>query len=92
MSIPMSAAAVLERHFLEMRGRVLEVAASLDRIDRADGAAAVLQDERLEQLRQAIGTLVDGEPDRAGRVQAIFSDPYDPEWNRPAAGTADGRR
>ncbi len=73
----MNAMDLLERDFLKMRHRVLDVAAALDRIDRADGAEAVLRDPRMTMLREAVQTLTSGEPDRAERVQMIFSIPFD---------------
>ncbi|MEP0841263.1 MAG: hypothetical protein HRF43_00970 [Phycisphaerae bacterium] len=79
----MPAEAVLDRYFLDMRAKVLDVAATLDRIDRADGSRTVRRDGRLGQLREAIGVLLSDEGDRAARVQMIFSDPYEPNWPRP---------
>lgn len=73
----MNAMDALERDFLTMRHRVLDVAAALDRIDRADGAEAVLRDPRMTMLREAVNTLASGKPDRAERVQMIFSIPFD---------------
>jgi len=70
----------LDCHFLDTRHRILDVAAALDRIDRSDQPGAVNADPRLQQLRAAIGLLTDGKPDRAQRVQMVFSDPYDPNW------------
>jgi len=77
--------AVLDREFLEMRARVLELAAALDRLDRAGGPPA--SDPRVGSLRKAIDVLQqtkrDGaEPDRAERVQLIFSRQYDSAWRK----------
>ncbi len=60
---------------LEMRWRCLSLAADLDRLDRAQSAAT---DPRLLQLREAISVLLDAVPDRARRVQMIFSDQTPP--------------
>jgi hypothetical protein len=84
MTIPMPAEAVVDRYFLEMRAKVLDVAAALDRIERAENADGVRGDDRLVKLRKAIGILLDDEPSRAARVLMTFSDPYDPNWPRPA--------
>jgi hypothetical protein len=66
---------VLDDSFLEMRWRCLSLAADLDRIQRAGGGPNVLErDERLAQLRKAIEVLNSTDPDRAERVQMIFSD------------------
>jgi hypothetical protein len=84
MPIPMLAGAVLDRYFLEMRSKVLDVAAALDRIERAAEPQRSAADARMAKLRQAVEILLDARPDRAARVLAIFSDPYDPKWPRPA--------
>ena len=74
------ASEVLDREFLEIRHRLLDVAAALDRIDAGRHAPAVAPDPRLAQLREAVGILLDGGPDRVQRVQLMFSDPYDADW------------
>jgi hypothetical protein len=61
-----------------MRARLLEIAATLDRIDRAGGASD--QDVRVELLRQAIATLLRPDDDRAEQIQLLFSRPYDDDW------------
>ena len=78
MPIPLDAPEVLNREFLEIRARLLHVAASLDRLDRAEGS--VLGDPRLDKILQAIGILADGEADRAEKIQLLFSRPYDADW------------
>lgn len=75
-------AEVLNRDFLELRCRVLEVAAALDRLDRAPRPAAENPDGRLTQLRRALEALLEPGPDRAETVQHIFSLEYDPQWRR----------
>jgi hypothetical protein len=78
---PRDVAAVLNRDFLETRGKILELAAALDRLDRApthSGEAA--PDRRLAQLRQGIEALLEPGPSRAETVQRLFSLEYDPEW------------
>ena len=65
----------LEQQFLEMRWRLLSLAADLDRIERAAGGAKLIAaDPRLAKFRDAVQTLLKDEPDRAERVQMIFSD------------------
>lgn len=80
MSVPMTAPQVVNRYFLEMRCKVLEVAASLDRIDRAGDASDGDADPRLVQLRRAIRVLLESGPGRAEKVQMIFSRDYNPNW------------
>lgn len=74
---PLPAREALDRHFLEMRAKLLEVAACLDRIDRGGGAK---DDPRLAQLGQAISLLQAPTEGRAERLQLLFSLPYDAAW------------
>lgn len=69
----------LEREFLPLRGKLLEVAAALDRIERTGEGRP--DDARLEQIDRALTTLRQPGPDRAERLQMIFSLPYEPDWN-----------
>jgi len=80
MNTKLCAADMLDREFLEIRCRLLDIAAAMDRIDRAEGAQAVRAHPRVARLSEAAGILVDGQPERAKRVQMLFSDPYDPAW------------
>lgn len=70
---------VLDRDFLEIRAKLLEVAASLDRFTRAPGRR-VDPDPRLAQIHQAIDALRRPDPDRAETIQLIFSLPYNEAW------------
>lgn len=78
---PLTAARTLEMFFLDTRGKILEVAAALDRLDRGDGTVA--NDPRMERIRRALATLQQDGPGRAEAIQLIFSLPYDPTWDRP---------
>jgi hypothetical protein len=82
MSSPLSARQVLDRHYLEIRARLLEVAACLDRIDRADSSDALQNDPRLALIREGIEILNTPDNDRAERIQLLFSDRYEPNWKR----------
>ena len=55
--------------FLEMRWRCLSLAADLDRVDRGE-----VVDGRLTTLRNAIEILLLDQPNRAERIQLLFSD------------------
>lgn len=79
---PLPAAAALDSYFLEVRCKLLDVAAIFDRIDRGVGADAAGGDPRVARLRAAVETLLRAGP-RAERVQEIFSLQYDPNWARP---------
>ena len=78
MSIPLESAEVLNREYLEVRARLLQIAASLDRLDRAEGA--VDDDPRLGQIYAGLDILASDEPDRAERIQLAFSRSYDAQW------------
>jgi len=74
----MDAARVLDREFLEIRAKLLELAAALDRLDRGEGH--VRDDPRWEKIRQALALLQEDQPGRAERFQLIFSRPYHASW------------
>ena len=77
----LSRQAALDRYYLDVRCALVEVAATLDRIDRgeAEGEAG---DPRLDHLRQAVAMLGDpdavcdgnGVPNRSERMLLHFSD------------------
>jgi hypothetical protein len=60
---------LVDNQFLEMRWRCLSLAADLDRVQRAEA-----DDPRLDTLRQAIQILLTDQPNRAERIQRLFSD------------------
>ena len=80
MSTRRSKTDILNRDFLETRAKILEVAASLDRLDRAPRVVSEAPDPRLAQLRQAIEALLGPGPGRAETVQRIFSLEYVADW------------
>ncbi len=81
--MPLSAASLLQRDFNELRCRLLDLAAGLDRIERGAGSESVTDDPRLGSIRAALKLLGEAGPDRAARVQMVFSIPYDPNWRSP---------
>ncbi len=74
--------AVLDRDFLEIRSKILEIAAGLDRLDRAPThhAQAAPPDRRLAQIRQALEALLVPDAGRAETIQRIFSRDYSENW------------
>lgn len=62
---------VADLYYMDARARVLDLAAFLDRLDRAEGG----EDHRLRSLRAALLTLSDGRPERARRILEAWSDP-----------------
>ena len=69
---PLSAKALVDEYFIENRTRLLEMAAFLDRLDRADATYAS-QDFRMKAFSEAVGMLM--KPDRLDRIQMLLSDP-----------------
>ena len=74
---PLTQRELIAEYFMEHRVQVLELAAFLDRLDRArelDGE----DDFRMRSVQDALKTLVDDDvppAHRVQRVQMIFSDP-----------------
>jgi hypothetical protein len=65
----------LDRQYLEMRGRILSLAADFDRIERLPGGADLMKsDPRIAGLRACIGSLLENQPGRSERVQLALSD------------------
>ena len=72
MGTPLTKKAVADLYFLEHRAKVLDIAAFLDRIDRAQGEGA--DDYRRAALEACCAILTDGRPERARRVLELLSD------------------
>jgi len=90
--LPLDRGDVVNRYFLEHRAKLIDVAAFLDRVDRAEGDGS--EDFRLRSLRAGIAILLDGESDRARRILEILSDPSEEPIDRApmkgATGAWDG--
>ncbi len=84
MTKPLSAPDMLDREFLQVRCRLIEIAAAMDRIDRSASAEAVQSDPRIANLLEGAAILHDGQSNRAERVQMVFSDAYDETWRTSA--------
>jgi len=80
MSQITTAAQILDREFFTIRGKLLEVAAALDRIERGPGSVAT--DTRLERIRETLKILSKDGTNRAEELQLIFSLPYEPAWRK----------
>jgi hypothetical protein len=80
MTHSMSPASALDREFLGLRSRLIDLAATLDRIDRTkDG---VDDDLRRTQVRRSLEILLANAGNRAERIQAEFSLPYNENWRK----------
>lgn len=73
---------VLDRHYLELRCGLLDLAATLDRIERSDDSQRASGDPRLAKIQEALKIVASSGADRAERIQLLFSDEYSPGWNR----------
>ncbi len=76
MSTVQSAQQVLDRHYLELRCDLLDLAAALDRIERSDGSATATGDPRFALIENGIRILLQRGSARAEAIQMLFSDPY----------------
>ncbi len=78
-----TATIILDESFLEVRARLLEIAATLDRIDRSADDGDSLSQKALPtraKVDAAIRILLSEGPDRAERLQRLFSREYLPQW------------
>lgn len=71
-TIPYTKKSAIDAGFLEHRSKVLDLAAFLDRIERAPEPGG--DDFRVDALRRALSLLQDGKPERARRVLELWSD------------------
>ena len=62
---------LLDLYFVDARARLIDIAAFLDRMERAEGA----EDFRIQAFRRALGELEKPGADRARRVLLALSDP-----------------
>ena len=69
---PLSPRELVDEYFIENRTKLLEIAAFLDRVDRADVTYAP-HDFRMKAFSEALAALAG--PDRLDRIQLILSDP-----------------
>ncbi|MFM1904934.1 MAG: hypothetical protein RLZZ440_2834 [Planctomycetota bacterium] len=70
---PLTGPEVVDRYFMEHRAKLLDLAAFLDRLDRAAPPAA-RDDVRIRGLRRAIPLLLDEAGDRTRRILELLSD------------------
>jgi hypothetical protein len=62
---------ILDLYFLDARSKLIDLAAFLDRVDRADGR----DDFRLKSFRAGLGELISNKKERSKSVLLAFSDP-----------------
>jgi hypothetical protein len=87
---PLDREQLIQLGFIEARGRVLDIAAFLDRVQRAAPAAGTptdaMSDDRVRAICEAMRLALDGQPERARRILDLWSD----ATTEPAA-HADGK-
>lgn len=71
---------VVDKYFLETRCMLIEIAATLDRLDRAvehGVGSKAFQDDRIDLIRDSLALLADKNsgPNRSERVLMMFTDP-----------------
>jgi hypothetical protein len=83
---------IFDESFLSIRAKLIEVAAVLDRVDRATAKVAtdppqiqddIHNDPRRARVEDAIRLLLRGSTqpgERAATLQQLFSREYDPQW------------
>jgi hypothetical protein len=71
---PLGATAIVDEYFIENRNRLLEIAAFLDRVDRADAAVGA-SDFRMRALAEGIAALTGAAPNRLTHIQMVLTDP-----------------
>jgi hypothetical protein len=71
---------VLDREFLGVRARLIELGAAMDRVERASGFTG--GDPRSEKIRQAVEVLLGGGANKAEQIQLLFSLPYEENWRQ----------
>ncbi|MGI9519235.1 MAG: hypothetical protein ACR2NP_19450 [Pirellulaceae bacterium] len=67
---------IFDREFLEIRAKLLELAASFDRLERGSGE----MDERSQLIARGLEILSDPADGKAERIQVLFSREYSADW------------
>jgi len=74
LASPRTAEELLDIYFLDMRSALLETAATLDRIERAENGSDIFRDPRIGKLAEACEILKDGKKNRAEQFLTLFSE------------------
>ena len=77
LASPRTAEELLDIYFLDMRSALLETAAALDRIERAENGSGIFRDPRIRKLTEACEILKNGKENRAEQFLVLFSDPLE---------------
>lgn len=71
---PKTAKELIDLYYLHARSALLETAAALDRIERAEGGNEALQDPRVQALYRACDVLTGGSGHRAEQLLLLLSE------------------
>ena len=71
---PLTPTQLVDEYFIENRNRLVEIAAFLDRLDRADPGVAS-SDFRMRAFNDALALLSTGTRERVREIQMLLSDP-----------------
>ena len=71
---PLGVSDLADEYFIENRNRLLEIAAFLDRLDRADPSRSQ-RDFRIRAFTDALAILASDEPNYLSQIQMLLSDP-----------------
>lgn len=71
---PLGPKEITDEYFIENRNRILEIAAFLDRLDRADPARHA-RDFRMRAFAEALKILAADHPEYLAQIQLLLSDP-----------------
>ena len=72
---PLTSSRLIDEYFIENRTKLLDIAAYLDRLDRAGGPDGDFRMEAFAAALDALRCAGPSGPSRIERVQVIFSDP-----------------
>ena len=86
--MPRTANDILAQEFLQVRAKILEIAAFFDRLEASQAAQAAgepppanpADPRQLDLLRSGCEILTDQDEDKAARVQLLFSREYNAHW------------
>lgn len=71
---PKSAKELLDMYFLDVRSALLETAATMDRIERAEGGNMISSDSRLQKLFKSFDIIKENKGSRPEDFLRLFSE------------------
>lgn len=78
--MPQTSEQVLQSEYLLARAKILELAATLDRIERAGGNLS--SHPQMQLLQRGFHILIGDQNERAQQVQMLFSREYSSQWRQ----------